>query len=62
MAKLIPVDEFELAIEVTYAAVVTSWLSVQPDLQYIINPGTDPSRDDALLLGVRTVISFTQGL
>ena len=31
----------EINIELTYYADVTEWLSVQPDLQYIISPGGD---------------------
>lgn len=48
----------ELAIEASYRAVLTSWLSVQPDLQYIVNPGGDPGLRDALVIGVRTQVGF----
>ena len=34
------------------------WLEVQPDLQYVVHPGTDPALDDALVAGVRLEISF----
>jgi porin len=63
-----PVRSYEAVIEVSYAAEVAPWLVVQPDLQYILNPGghvADPSDptgvatvDDALVLGVRTAITF----
>lgn len=53
-----PVENAETAIELTYSDAVTSWLSVQPDIQYIINPGTDPALDNALVLGMRTTVTF----
>ena len=63
-----PVENEEIAIELTYQAKITPWWTVQPDIQYIIHPGgnvTDPSDSagaraipDALVLGVRTTINF----
>ena len=32
-------EEFELAIEGFYKWQITPWFNLQPDLQYIINPG-----------------------
>jgi porin len=52
------VDNSETNIEVTYNAGVLPWLSMQADLQYIINPGTNPNLDDALALGLRFSLSF----
>lgn len=46
----------ETAIEWFYKAQVTPWLSVMPDVQYIVNPGGDGR--DALVVGLRTQISF----
>ena len=43
----------EINIELTYYADITEWLSVQPDLQYIISPGGDDAVDDAFVAGVR---------
>jgi carbohydrate-selective porin OprB len=37
---------------------VTPAIFVQPDLQYIINPGGDASVDNALVGGVRIGIAF----
>jgi porin len=51
-------DKAETAIELAYSAPLTQWLTVQPDVQYIINPGTDPNLDNALVLSVRTTITF----
>ncbi len=53
-----PADGHEVALEWTYLARLLPWLHVQLDLQYIINPGTDPARDDALAVGLRYRIDF----
>ena len=48
----------ETVLEATYRVNIAPWWSVQPDLQYVFNPsGQDGSRD-ALVLGVRTSVSF----
>jgi porin len=47
------VERRETALELTYRVDLTPWLAVQPDLQYVINPGADPTRKDALVVGVR---------
>lgn len=39
--------------EATYRAQLASWLVVQPNIQYVINPGTDPQLENATVLGVR---------
>lgn len=53
-----PVNTAETTFELTYNDFLTPWLCVQPDVQYIINPGTDPSRDNALVLGTRFSMNF----
>ena len=53
-----PVDGTEIAIEMTYAAQISPVFTVQPDIQYIINPGTDPSLNNALAVGVRLGVAF----
>lgn len=53
------VDDQEIAIELTYSAQITDNLRVQPDIQYIINPGTDPSLDNAWLVGMRLELAFS---
>ena len=40
-------------IELTYSTQLTDWLRVQPDVQYVINPGADRSLDNALVIGIR---------
>lgn len=48
----------ETAIELTYRLPVASWLTLQPDVQYINNPGTDPDVDDAIAIGMRFVLTW----
>ena len=43
----------ETVFEVTYSASLNEYLTIQPDIQYIKNPGTDYSIDDALVAGIR---------
>lgn len=53
-----PVDDAELAIELTHYLPLLPWFSLQLDAQYIINPGTDPAVADALLVGLRCRFTF----
>lgn len=48
----------EMALEATYQAQITPWLSVQPDLQYIINPGGSQNLGNALVPGCRVAVTF----
>jgi porin len=51
-------DSHELNIEFTYRFAVTDWLTLQPDVQYIVNPGLDPTLDDALVVGLRFELGY----
>lgn len=46
-------DSQETSIELSYSTQVMRWLRVQPDLQYIINPGVDPLLKYAWVIGLR---------
>jgi porin len=56
----------ETAVELTYAAQATPWLVLQPDLQYVANPGAgieNPDRPgehvhNAWVAGLRGIVSF----
>jgi porin len=48
----------EMALEVTYQAQITKWLSIQPDLQVILNPGGNQDLNNALVIGGRVSITF----
>ncbi|MEA2714557.1 MAG: hypothetical protein QOK27_2518, partial [Gemmatimonadales bacterium] len=47
----------ETTMELTYLAQLGSWLSVQPDLQYVIHPGGTRSTRNAVVLGLRVAVS-----
>ena len=48
-----PVSNTTIAMEWTYAATLTPSVIFQPDLQYIINPGSNPSIKNAIVAGFR---------
>jgi porin len=43
---------YETSFELTYRAVLTDWLTVQPDIQYIVHPGFDGSVKNDLVFGL----------
>lgn len=45
-------QNFETSFELTYRAQLTPWLTVQPDVQYIIHPGYDPTHRNDLAIGL----------
>ncbi len=51
-------DKRETNIELTYRTALAPWLTIQPDIQYIINPGARPALRDALLFGLRVEVGF----
>lgn len=51
-----PVSTRESVLELTYRAALTPWWTVQPDVQWVFDP--HESRDDALVLAVRTQVTF----
>ncbi len=56
--RQMPVDAAEVALELTYRAPVADFLTVQPSVQYVVNPSADPAVRDALVVGLRTEIGF----
>jgi porin len=54
----VPVSGAEIAIELTYLAQVTSWLAIQPDAQFVINPNTDPRVANATVVQLRFTMTF----
>jgi len=48
----------EMVIEATYRAQLTPWWMLQPDLQIILTPGGERNSPNAVVLGLRTAISF----
>ena len=45
-------------LEVTYRAVINRKFAIQPDLQFVFNPGADSTRKNSLVAGLRLEISF----
>ena len=58
MAANSPVERGETQLELTYKDMITPWLSLQPDFQYTVNPGTDPTLSNAWTIGARLGIDF----
>jgi porin len=48
---------YEIVLEATYQIELVTWLSLQPDVQYVIHP-SGTNIPDALVLGARTTLSF----
>jgi porin len=46
------VDRYETTFEITYRAKINSWLTMQPDIQYIVHPGYDPAVKNDFLIGL----------
>jgi porin len=51
-------DRAETAIEATAEIRLSERIAIQPDVQYVINPGWEGSRRDALVVGVRFKFDF----
>jgi porin len=47
----------ETALELTYLAQLASWIAVQPDLQYILNPGGAGTARHAFVLTMQVAVS-----
>jgi porin len=50
--------DYEAVIELTCRIHLTPWLTVQPDLQYVIHPGGSDELGNAFVAGLRTAIAF----
>ena len=53
-----PVPDYELGVEATYQISLAGWWVLQPDFQYIFHPGGSSAIQDAVVIGLRTHISF----
>jgi porin len=53
-----PPQTHEVALELTYILQVSRWLQVQPDVQYIINPGGTGRIRDALVIGFQIAVNL----
>jgi porin len=48
----------EYSTEIYYSYLVTPWLTLRPDLQYIADPGGYSNRTPVLVVGARTDVTF----
>lgn len=53
-----PAYKYEAVIEGTYSLNVTPWWQLQPDVQYIFSAGAQANSPDALVVGLRSTITF----
>lgn len=51
-------ESHETALELFYKAQITPWLTLKPDLQYIVNSGGDSSLGDTLVGTLRVEVAF----
>jgi porin len=51
-------QKYEMMFEFTHKIMITKWMYMQPDLQYIISPGGTGNIDDALVLGFQFGLTF----
>jgi porin len=54
----LPGQTYELVLEWTYAFALTRWLTIQPDVQYVINPGGRSSVGNAVVVGAQVAVGF----
>ncbi len=51
-------DFAETTLEITYRAQITPWFAVQPDVQFVSNPGADPGLKDAIVTLLRFEVAL----
>ena len=51
-------DTAETNFELTYQAPICKVFTIQPNVQYILNPGMDPALNNALVVGLRCTLAF----
>jgi porin len=54
----LPGQTYELVLEWTYAIALAPWLTVQPDIQYVINPDGRSSTGNAVVIGLQLAVQF----
>jgi porin len=54
----VPVTGAETTAELSYLLQIGKHLALQPDLQFVMHPGTDPTRKNALALALRFELSY----
>jgi porin len=54
----VPVTGTETTLELTYLFQIGKHVAIQPDLQYVLRPGTDPTRKNAIVPALRFELSY----
>ena len=57
-SRYIPRTTAETVIEANYQIALTGWLSITPDIQYVIRPSGSSAIKNALVLGTQVAIVF----
>jgi porin len=57
-SRYIPQTTAEIVIEMNYQITLNGWLSITPDLQYIVRPGGSSAIKNAVVLGTQLAIVF----
>jgi carbohydrate-selective porin OprB len=57
-SRYIPRTTAETVIEANYQIALTGWLSITPDIQYVIRPSGSSAIKNALVLGAQVAIVF----
>ena len=57
-AGIRPVSDYEIAFEVTGQFPVTTWLTLQPNVQWVYHPGSSNVLENALVLSIRSTFTF----
>jgi porin len=57
-ASVANVQDWEMTLEFTYGCTVRPGLFIQPDIQYLINPGGNKTIPNAFAVGVNVVLNF----
>ncbi len=53
-----PAFKYEAVVEATYQVTLAPWWQLQPDLQYIFTAGAQAHSPDALVIGLRSTVTF----
>ncbi|HUK42215.1 MAG TPA: carbohydrate porin, partial [Candidatus Acidoferrales bacterium] len=57
-SRYIPHTTAETVIEANYQITLRRWLSITPDLQYVVKPSGSSAISNAFILGTQVVINF----
>jgi porin len=47
-----------MVVELNYAIALTSWLTIQPAVQYIMNPAGLDDVSDAVVIGAQIIVNL----